>query len=40
MLQAIEMLSQGMAGIFVVLGLIALVVKGMSWLDNRKKEIS
>ncbi len=37
MLQAIEMLSQGMAGIFVVLGLIALVVKGMSWLDNRKK---
>lgn len=37
MLHAIEMLSQGMAGIFVVLGLIALVVKGMSWLDNRKK---
>ena len=37
MLQAVEMLSQGMAGIFVVLGLIALVVKGMSWLDNRKK---
>lgn len=37
MLQAIEMLSQGMAGIFVVLGLIALVVKSMSWLDNRKK---
>lgn len=37
MLQAIEMLSQGMAGIFVVLGLIALVVKGMSLLDNRKK---
>ena len=37
MLQAIEMLSQGMAGIFVVHGLIALVVKGMSWLDNRKK---
>ena len=37
MLQAIEMLSQGMAGIFAVLGLIALVVKGMSWLDNRKK---
>ena len=37
MLQAIEMLSQGMAGIFVVLGLIALVVQGMSWLDNRKK---
>ena len=37
MLQAIEMLSQGMAGIFVVLGLIALVVKGMSWLDTRKK---
>ena len=37
MLQAVEMLCQGMAGIFVVLGLIALVVKGMSWLDNRKK---
>lgn len=37
MLQAVEMLGQGMAGIFVVLGLIALVVKGMSWLDNRKK---
>ena len=37
MLQAVEMLGQGIAGIFVVLGLIALVVKGMSWLDNRKK---
>ena len=37
MQQAVEMLAQGMAGIFVVLGLIAPIVKFMSWTDNRKK---
>ena len=37
MQQAVEMLAQGMAGIFVDLGLIALIVKFMSWTDNRKK---
>ena len=37
MTQAVEMLGQGMAGIFVVLGMIALIVKFMSWTDNRKK---
>lgn len=37
MMQAVEMLAQGMAGIFVVLGAIALIVKFMSWTDNRKK---
>ena len=37
MMQAVEMLCQGMAGIFVVLGMIALIVKFMSWTDNRKK---
>ena len=37
MMQAVEMLCQGMAGIFVVLGVIALIVKFMSWTDNRKK---
>lgn len=35
--QAFEMLGQGMIGIFVVLGLIALLVKGMSWLDRSRK---
>ena len=37
MQQAVEMLAQGMAGIFEVLGLIALIVKFRSWTDNRKK---
>lgn len=35
--QALEMLVQGMAGIFVVLGAIALMVALMQKLDNRKK---
>lgn len=35
--QAFEMLGQGMIGIFVVLGLIALLVKGMNWLDRSRK---
>ena len=34
---ALEMMGQGMAGIFVVLGLIALMVKGMQMLDNKKR---
>ena len=36
-LQALEMMSQGMLGIFVVLGMIALLVALMQKLDNRKK---
>ena len=35
--QALEMLAQGMLGIFVVLGMIALLVALMQKLDNRKK---
>ena len=35
--QALEMLGQGMLGIFVVLGLIALMVVAMQKFDNRKK---
>jgi hypothetical protein len=35
--QALEMMGQGMLGIFVVLGLIALLVVLMQKLDNRKK---
>lgn len=34
---ALEMLGQGMAGIFVVLGIIALVVKALQKLDSKKK---
>ena len=37
LIQALEMLGQGMLGIFVVLGLIALMVILMQKLDNRKK---
>lgn len=33
-LPALEMMGQGMAGIFVVLGLIALIVAGMQKLDS------
>ena len=36
-LQALEMMGQGMLGIFVVLGMIALLVALMQKLDNRKK---
>lgn len=35
--QATEMLAQGMIGIFVVLGIIALLVLFMQKLDKRKK---
>ena len=34
--QALEMLGQGMLGIFVVLGLIALMVVLLRKLDNKK----
>lgn len=37
MTQAVEMMGQGMLGIFVVLGVIALLVALMQRLDNRKK---
>ena len=36
-LQAVEMLGQGMLGIFVVLGVIALLVLLMQKLDQKKK---
>ena len=35
--QALEMMGQGMLGIFVVLGLIALLVALMQKSDNHKK---
>ncbi len=35
--QALEMMGQGMLGIFVVLGVIALLVALLQKLDNRKK---
>ena len=35
-LPALEMMGQGMAGIFVVLGIIALLVALMKKLDNKK----
>lgn len=35
--QALAMMGQGMLGIFVVLGLIALLVALMQKIDNRKK---
>lgn len=35
--QALEMMGQGMLGIFVVLGVIALLVALMQKIDNRKK---
>jgi len=34
---ALEMMGQGMTGIFVVLGIIALVVAGLKKLDDKKK---
>ena len=33
---ALEMMGQGMAGIFVVLGIIALLVALMKKMDNKK----
>ena len=35
LLQALEMLGQGMLGIFVVLGLIALLVLAMQHMDRK-----
>ena len=40
LLHALEMLGQGMLGIFVVLGLIALLVVLMQKLDGKKQEES
>lgn len=37
MIAALEMMGQGMLGIFVVLGIIALLVFVMQKIDNRKK---
>lgn len=34
--QALEMMGQGMAGIFVVLGVIALLVMLLQKIDNKK----
>lgn len=36
--QALEMMGQGMLGIFVVLGVIALLVAVMQKIDNRDKK--
>ena len=35
---ALEMMGQGMMGIFVVLGIIALVVKALQAMDTKKKK--
>ena len=37
MMAALELMGQGMLGIFVVLGIIALLVFVMQKIDNRKK---
>ena len=37
MMAALEMMGQGMLGIFVVLGIIALLVFVMQKIDTRKK---
>ena len=37
MMAALEMMGQGMLGIFVVLGIIALLDFVMQKIDNRKK---
>ena len=37
MMAALEMMGQGMLGIFVVLGIIALLVFVRQKIDNRKK---
>ena len=34
---ALELMGQGMAGIFAVLGIIALLVAAVQWLDGRGK---
>ena len=38
MFLALEMLAQGMIGIFVVLGIIALFVWGLGKLESKKKK--
>ena len=38
MFLALEMLAQGMIGIFVVLGIIALIVLAMGKMENGKKK--
>ena len=37
-MQSLEMLAQGMIGIFVVLGIIALFVWGLGKLESKKKK--
>ena len=37
-MQSLEMLAQGMIGIFVVLGIIALFVWGLGTLESKKKK--
>ena len=37
-MQSLEMLAQGMIGIFVVLGIIALFVWGLGKLEGKKKK--
>ena len=34
---ALELMGQGMAGIFAVLGVIGLLVAAVQWLDGRGK---
>lgn len=38
MFLALEMLAQGMIGIFVVLGIIALFVWGLGKMESKKKK--
>ena len=37
-MQSLEMLAQGMIGIFVVLGIIALFLWGLGKLESKKKK--
>ena len=37
-MQSLEMLAQGMIGIFVVLGVIAILVWAMGKLESKKKK--
>ena len=37
-MQSLEMLAQGMIGIFVVLGIIAILVWAMGKLESKKKK--
>ena len=37
-MQSLEMLAQGMIGIFVVLGIIALIVLAMGKMESGKKK--